>query len=203
VRARRPARARSVHGHSEVRRHGLRSRDDERANADALFEGGNYFECPRWRDDRWWVSDFYRRAVFTYEADGREEAVLEVEGQPSGLVWMPDGDLLVVSMKDRRVLRRASDGTVAVHADVSALTGGHLNDMIVDRQGFAYAGNCGDGAPGHAVQVEVAMLIAAMRREAHQAHLQRFERGRATGLVSRSLPPKPADALERPVSAES
>jgi sugar lactone lactonase YvrE len=108
-----------------------------------LFEGGNYFECPRWHDGRWWVSDFYRRTVFTYDADGREEAVLEVEGQPSGLGWLPDGDLLVVSMKDRRVLRRAADGSVSVHADLSELTTGHLNDMIVDREGRAYAGNFG------------------------------------------------------------
>src|SRR3954453_9446259 len=108
-----------------------------------LFEGGNYFECPRWRDGRWWVSDFYRRTIFTYDAEGREVAVLEVEGQPSGLGWLPDGDLLVVSMKDRRVLRRADDGTVGEHADVSALTTGHLNDMVVDRHGRAYAGNFG------------------------------------------------------------
>jgi sugar lactone lactonase YvrE len=108
-----------------------------------LFEGGSYFECPRWHDGRWWASDFYRRTVFTYDADGREEPVLEVEGQPSGLAWLPDGDLLVVSMKDRRVLRRAADGTVSEYADVSALTTGHLNDLIVDREGRAYAGNFG------------------------------------------------------------
>ena len=66
---------------------------------------------------------------------GARRPCVEVEGQPSGLGWLPDGDLLVVSMKDRRVLRRAADGTVSVHADVSALTGGHLNDMIVDRHG--------------------------------------------------------------------
>ena len=118
-----------------------------------LVEGGNYFECPRWHDGRWWAVDFYRHTVFTYDADGREEPVLEVEGQPSGLGWLPDGDLLVVSMKDRRVLRRASDGTVSEHADVSALTTGHLNDMIVDRKGVAYAGNfgfdlMGGGDPG-------------------------------------------------------
>ena len=35
---------------------------------------------------------------------------MEVEGQPSGLGWLPGGDLLVVSMKDRRVLRRSADG---------------------------------------------------------------------------------------------
>jgi sugar lactone lactonase YvrE len=108
-----------------------------------LAEGGTYFECPRWHDGRWWASDFYRRTVFAYDGDGREEPVLEVEGQPSGLGWLPDGDLLVVSMKDRRVLRRATDGAVIEHADVSALTTGHLNDMIVDRRGRAYAGNFG------------------------------------------------------------
>jgi sugar lactone lactonase YvrE len=106
-------------------------------------EGGAYFECPRWHDGRWWAADFYRYGVFAYDADGREEQVMEVEAQPSGLGWMPDGDLLVVSMKDRRVLRRGADGTVSVHADVSALTGGHLNDMVVDRSGRAYAGNFG------------------------------------------------------------
>jgi sugar lactone lactonase YvrE len=108
-----------------------------------LYEGGNYFECPRWRDGRWYVADFYRHAVFAYEPDGREERVLDVEAQPSGIGWLPDGDMLVVSMKDRRVLRRAADGTVSVHADVSSLTSGHLNDMIVDRRGVAYAGNFG------------------------------------------------------------
>jgi sugar lactone lactonase YvrE len=108
-----------------------------------LAEGGTYFECPRWHDGRWWASDFYRHTVFAYDGDGREEPVLEVDGQPSGLGWLPDGDLLVVSMKDRRVLRRAADGAVTEHADVSALTTGHLNDMIVDRRGRAYAGNFG------------------------------------------------------------
>jgi sugar lactone lactonase YvrE len=108
-----------------------------------LFEGGAYFECPRWHDGRWWVSDFYRHTVFTYDVDGREQSVIEVEGQPSGLGWMPNGDLLVVSMKDRRVLRRSADGDVAVHADVAALASGHLNDMVVDGQGRAYAGNFG------------------------------------------------------------
>jgi sugar lactone lactonase YvrE len=106
-------------------------------------EGGNYFECPRWHDGRWWASDFYRQAVFSYDSDGRERLEVEVEAQPSGLGWLPDGDLLVVSMKDRRVLRRWADGTLSTHADVSELTTGHLNDMIVDRQGRAFAGNFG------------------------------------------------------------
>jgi sugar lactone lactonase YvrE len=123
-----------------------------------LFEGGHYFECPRWHDGRWWAVDFYRYAVFSYDTDGREEKVVEVEGQPSGMGWLPGGDLLVVSMKDRRVLRRASDGTVSEHADVSALTSGHLNDMIVDRTGRAYAGNFGFDLMGGGMP-DVATLV--------------------------------------------
>jgi sugar lactone lactonase YvrE len=123
-----------------------------------LFEGGTYFECPRWHDGRWWAADFYRHAVFTYDADGREEQVMEVEAQPSGLGWLPGGDLLVVSMKDRRVLRRSADGEVTEHADVSALTTGHLNDMIVDRQGYAFAGNFGFDLMGGAQPATAALV---------------------------------------------
>jgi sugar lactone lactonase YvrE len=108
-----------------------------------LLEGGAFFEGPRWHEGRWWVSDFYRRAVFTVETDGREQEVLPVEGQPSGLGWLPDGSLLVVSMKDRRLLRRSLSGDVSVHADVGHFCGGPLNDLVVDAKGRAFVGNFG------------------------------------------------------------
>jgi sugar lactone lactonase YvrE len=107
-----------------------------------LLEGGAFFESPRWHDGRWWLSDFYRHRVLTVTEDGRDETVLEVEGQPSGLGWMPDGALLVVSMRDHRILRWDGSQTT-VHADVSEYCGGHLNDMVVDSRGHAYAGNFG------------------------------------------------------------
>jgi sugar lactone lactonase YvrE len=108
-----------------------------------LFEGGSYFECPRWREDRWWVSDFYRHAVYSYDGTGRERLEFEVEAQPSGMGWLADGDLLVVSMKDRRILRRRADGDLGTHANLSKLVASHLNDMIVDRHGRAFVGNFG------------------------------------------------------------
>jgi sugar lactone lactonase YvrE len=108
-----------------------------------LIEGGAFFESPRWHDGRWWVSDFYRHLVLTVSVDGQTGEVLEVEGQPSGLGWMPDGSMLVVSMRDHRILRWSAGGGVAEHADVSQYCGGHLNDMVVDSHGRAYAGNFG------------------------------------------------------------
>jgi sugar lactone lactonase YvrE len=108
-----------------------------------LLEGGAFFEGPRWRDGRWWVSDFYRGTVSTVTPDGAEEIVLEVPEQPSGLGWMPDGSLLVVSRKDFRVLRRTPEGETTEHADLAGMAEGHLNDMVVDRAGRAYVGNFG------------------------------------------------------------
>lgn len=130
------------------------------AELSTLFEGGHFFEGPRWRDGRWWVSDFYAHLVRAIEPGGAVEEVLTVEQQPSGLGWMPDGSLLVVSMRDRRILRRSPGGEVTVHADISAHCGGHANDMVVDGEGRAYVGNFGfdlygGGDPGPARLVRV------------------------------------------------
>lgn len=108
-----------------------------------LFEGGTFFEGPRWHDGRWWVSDFYTHRVLAIDESGSAETIMTVAGQPSGLGWLPDGSLLVVSMKDHLVLRRSPDGQVSVHADIGSFCGGYANDMVVDAAGRAFVGNFG------------------------------------------------------------
>lgn len=108
-----------------------------------LLGGGVFFEGPRWHDGYWYVSDLYMSQVLRVSVDGVAEQVLEVPNQPSGLGWLPDGSLVVVSMKDRRLLRRLSDGTITEHADLSALSPYYINDMAVDGQGRAYVGTFG------------------------------------------------------------
>jgi sugar lactone lactonase YvrE len=122
-----------------------------------LVAGGDFFEGPRYRDGRWWVSDFYRHSVLTIDRDGHEELVMEVEGQPSGLGWLPDGSMLVVSMKDHRLLRRYPDGRVEQHADLAEHVGGHLNDLVVDNQGRAYVGDFGFDLMAGAVPVKTTL----------------------------------------------
>ena len=39
------------------------------------------------------------------DEDGNAETIVEVPQRPSGLGWLPDGRLLVVSMQDRRLMR--------------------------------------------------------------------------------------------------
>jgi len=109
-----------------------------------VIDGMAFTECPRWHEGRLWFSDFYTHGVYSAAEDGtglRTEA--EVPGQPSGLGWLPDGQLLVVSQRDRRILRRDASGTLRTHADLHALAPAHLNDMTVDRAGRAFVGNFG------------------------------------------------------------
>lgn len=109
-----------------------------------LADGYSFTECPRWHDDRLWFVDFYTYRVYSAAADGSDVRVeAEVPQQPSGLGWLPDGRMLVVSMKDARILRRETDGTLVEHADLSDHVGGHPNDMVVDRQGRAFVGEFG------------------------------------------------------------
>lgn len=109
-----------------------------------VVTGMSFTECPRWHDGRLWFVDFYTHTVNSVDEDGSDlRTELEVPAQPSGLGWLPDGRLLVVSMRDRTVLRVEPDGSVVVHADVSKYVGGHPNDMVVDTQGRAWLGNFG------------------------------------------------------------
>jgi sugar lactone lactonase YvrE len=108
-----------------------------------VVAGGLAFgEGPRWHEGRLWLSDMHARRVVAVDERGRVEPIVEVPGRPSGLGWLPDGRLLVVSMEDRRLLRY--DGrSLATHADLSGLAAHEINDLVVDRSGRAYVSQFG------------------------------------------------------------
>jgi sugar lactone lactonase YvrE len=114
-----------------------------------LLDGLVFPEGPRWRAGRLWFSDMVGGRVQTVDLEGRTETVIETSTWPSGLGWLPDGRLLVVSMQDRRLMRLDPGGLVE-HANLEALTAFMCNDMVVDAQGRAYVGNVGYDVHGGA-----------------------------------------------------
>lgn len=115
----------------------------ERAPAlEARIEGLAFPECPRWYGGRLWFSDMHAGRVGMYEPDGGVRPIVDVPGHAGGLGWLPDGRLLVVSMKDRQILRLDPGGLV-LHADLGGFAEGNANDMVVDAFGRAYVGNFG------------------------------------------------------------
>ena len=107
-----------------------------------LREGLFFGEGPRWHEGRLWYSDFYDHAVHAIDLDGNDECIVEIASQPSGLGWLPNGDLLVTSMLDRKLMRW-NGSALSVHADLGDHFTWHANDLLVDQNGRAYIGNFG------------------------------------------------------------
>lgn len=114
-------------------------------STDTIADGLTFPEGARWHDGALWFSDMHAHQVLRLEPGAEPEIVAEVPECPSGLGFLPDGRLLVVSMHDRRVLRLDPDG-LHEHADLHELAPWHCNDMAVDALGRAYIGNFGDAS---------------------------------------------------------
>ncbi|NWL10292.1 gluconolactonase [Paenarthrobacter nitroguajacolicus] len=111
-------------------------------NLTVLADGFSFLEGPRWHEGHLWASDFYTNRVVKVDLAGKSEEAFEVPGQPSGLGWLPNGDTLVVSMLEKKIMRW-NGLELTVHADLSHVAESVLNDMVVDDQGRAYVGNTG------------------------------------------------------------
>ncbi|NNN01254.1 MAG: gluconolactonase [Acidimicrobiaceae bacterium] len=124
-------------------------------------EGLSFGEGPRWHAGRLWYSDFYRHGVFSMASDGSDERLeYAVANQPSGLGWLPNGDLLCVSALDHRVLR-FSAGVESTFADISDYCGFWANDMVVSASGYSYVGNFGFDLDSLLLEVGVEGLFAS------------------------------------------
>jgi sugar lactone lactonase YvrE len=121
---------------------------------ESFFRGLDFGEGPRWHEGRLWVSDFYANSVRSFGPTGDARVEVLLDDQPSGLGWLPSGELLVVAMTSKQVRRVGLDGDVVLHADLSSIATGICNDMVVAPSGIAYVGNFGFDAddPGAGIR---------------------------------------------------
>jgi sugar lactone lactonase YvrE len=138
---------------------------------EVFVDGLSFPEAPRWQGGRLWLSDFYTHRVLSVGLDGEPRVEATVPNRPSGLGFLADGDFLVVSMLDHRLLRFGRGGSRVV-ADMSAWAGGPSNDMVALPSGRAYVGNFGfdknNGAPmrpASLVKVEPDGTVTEVARE--------------------------------------
>jgi sugar lactone lactonase YvrE len=101
-----------------------------------------FTEGPRWHEGKLFFSDMHAHKVMSVDLEGKAQTIVEVPMWPSGLGWLPDGRMLIVSMTDRKLLRLDPDG-LKTHADLDTLASFYCNDMVVDGKGRAYVGNFG------------------------------------------------------------
>ena len=133
-----------------------------------ICKGFTFIEGPRWHEGALWFSDFYDEAVFRVVPGELPEKVVSVPKQPSGLGWLPNGDLLISSMLDKTLYRWSETQELNRYADVSAIAERRINDMLVDPSGRAWVGNFGfihqDGepiAPGTLARIDTDQSVHA------------------------------------------
>src|SRR5688572_26924903 len=107
-----------------------------------VLDGLMFPEGPRWHEGRLWFSDQYSKKVIAVDRGGKHETIVEVPGHPSGLGFLANGDVLIVSMNDRKLLKLRGKKLEEV-ADLSSIASFHCNEMLVDAEGRAYVGNFG------------------------------------------------------------
>jgi sugar lactone lactonase YvrE len=102
------------------------------------LDGELFFpESPRWHDDCLWISDIRQRTVYRYDADGRKHGVAVFDDDQSGLGWLPSGELLAATMRQRKLVRVDDEGFRDV-ADLSSIEPTMINDMAVAADGTAF-----------------------------------------------------------------
>ncbi len=99
-------------------------------------------ECPRWHNGELWFSDMHAGLIYHLDNSLALVETIAVPAGPAGLGWLPNGDLLVVSMKGNRLYRWAN-GDLHWYADLEAVHDDQSNDMVVTADGTAYVGNFG------------------------------------------------------------
>ncbi len=125
-----------------------------------LADGLVFPEALRWHGGKIWFSDMHAQSVCTVSpGDGSVEVVLAIDDRPSGLGHLSTGDLLVVSMGRRQVLRCGGDGPT-VYADLSPFTEHDCNDMLVVDD-YAYVGTFGFDLFGGAPPAPTVLLRVA------------------------------------------
>ncbi|MGB3441748.1 MAG: SMP-30/gluconolactonase/LRE family protein [Actinophytocola sp.] len=122
-----------------------------------LLSGRGLLESARWHDGRLYVSDWSAGEILDVAAG---EVLATVPSLPLCFDWLPDGQLVIVSSADGKLLRRERDGTLTTAA---ILGDGVWNDIAVAPNGDVYvngAPRLGDQGTIHRVRGGVATQVA-------------------------------------------
>lgn len=130
-----------------------------------LSDGFTFLEGPRWHGNRLWLSDMWGKTVYTLSASGKRTKIATLDNRPSGISFLPDGRVVVVSMADRKLMLVDTNGTTSTYADLSGYVSHDINDTVADRDGNIYVGNFGYDLLNHAEPKTADLVMVTPKRE--------------------------------------
>ena len=107
-----------------------------------LLSSLEFPEGPRWRNGKLFFSDAAAGKVISVDEKGNSDVLVQLRDMSSGIGFLNDGRMLIVSMQKRHLMRLDPDG-LKIHADLSKLTEFPCNDCVTDAYGRTYIGNWG------------------------------------------------------------
>ncbi len=126
-----------------------------------LMTGIALGESPRWHEGRLWFSDWVAHEVVAVDLAGKSEVIARLPDiLPFCIDWLPDGRLLIVSGSNGLLLRRESDASLVIHADLTHLSRHPWNEIVVDGRGNIYLNNIGFDYPDGEFAPGIVALVA-------------------------------------------
>lgn len=108
-----------------------------------IAEGFRFLEAPKWRDGQLWLSDVFDMKVVALSEDGSKRlATIDIPHRPAGLGFLPNGDLVIISQADQKLMRW-NGKELSVLADMAGHATGYLNDLAIDAAERIYCGDFG------------------------------------------------------------
>lgn len=130
-----------------------------------LADGFIFLEGPRWHDNRLWLSDMRGETVYTLTEAGKRSKVASFPKHPSGINFLPDGRVVIVSMQDRKLIELEADGKQTEYVDLSSMVSYDINDSVCDAAGNIYVGNFGyDLLAGEAAKPADLIMVSPARQ---------------------------------------
>jgi sugar lactone lactonase YvrE len=135
---------------------------EKESGVQTLLTGLGFGESPRWHHGRLWFSNWGKQEIVAASLDGRSEVMVRMPTPtfPFCIDWLPNGRLLIVSGRERILLRREPDGSLVTHADLRQLFEQNCNEIVVDGRGNVYVNGGGFDRPGEKPSGSIALVTA-------------------------------------------
>jgi sugar lactone lactonase YvrE len=102
-----------------------------------LAAGFARLEAPKWHAGAIWAPDPMDGCIYRISSDGNTVATLQIPEGPTGLTFLPNGDLVIATRGEQKLLLARGTKT-SLFAELSSVAAGRVCDLTSGRDGTVY-----------------------------------------------------------------